>query len=147
MIQEKQDDSSESDFLYNIVRDVLDNVFVEKYVQMVILADHLAQPHQTGQQTLRHQTWDVFHLVVKINVFVVFVCNRAIIYVEEDDFWFHENVTNGDVSHVVENSVVEQSRYIEWVELNFKYNLHVANCSKYLIFSKTIFIISIAQTG
>ena len=86
MIQEKQDDSSESDFLYNIVRDVLDNVFVEKYVQMVILADHLAQPHQTGQQTLRHQTWDVFHLVVKINVFVAHVCNRAIIYVEEDDF-------------------------------------------------------------
>ena len=47
------------------------------------------------------------------DVFVADVCDRAIVYVEEDDFWFHENVTNGDVSHVVENSVVEQSRYTE----------------------------------
>ena len=62
-------------------------------------------------------------------MFVADVCDRAIVYVEEDEFWFHENVTNGDVSHVVEDSIglVEQSKHNYWVELNFKKK---SSCSK-----------------
>ena len=78
-------------------------------------------------------------------MFVAYVYDHAVAYAkEEDSSSSDENVTDGDVEHVVDDTTEHSIRL---VDLNYENHLLLYTTYIEDIFSKIIFIISVAKTG